>query len=100
MQNGPEHNKIFDGGCILAQNAVKYSLTYTKSSPSSLRLTGRPVSIQPLRRFAPAPLVGEPLAKRWGFTICQGLPSVGEAASHSDDGEVRPCEELNYDFSH
>ena len=30
MQNGPEHNKIFDGGCILAQNAVKYSLTYTK----------------------------------------------------------------------
>ena len=30
MQNGPEHNKIFEGGCILAQNAVKYSLTYTK----------------------------------------------------------------------
>ena len=30
MQNGPEHNKIFDWGCILAQNAVKYSLTYTK----------------------------------------------------------------------
>ena len=30
MQNGPEHNKIFDGGCILAQNAVKYNLTYTK----------------------------------------------------------------------
>ena len=30
MQNGPEHNKIFDWGCILAQNAVKYSLTYIK----------------------------------------------------------------------
>ena len=37
-----------------------------------------------------APLVGEPLAKRRGFPICQGLPSVGEVASRSDDGEVIP----------
>ena len=36
---------------------------------------------RPLRRFAPAPLVGEPLAKRRSFTECQGLPSVGEVAS-------------------
>ena len=35
-----------------------------------------------------APLVGEPLAKRRSFTKCQGLPSVGEVASRSDDGEV------------
>ena len=35
-----------------------------------------------------APLVGEPLAKRRGFPICQGLPSIGEVASRSDDGEV------------
>ena len=29
-----------------------------------LSLMDRPVFVQPLRRFAPAPLVGEPLAKR------------------------------------
>ena len=28
----------------------------------------------------PAPLVGEPLAKRQSFAECQGLPSVGEVA--------------------
>ena len=35
-----------------------------------------------------APLVGEPLAKRRSFTKCQGLPSVGEVALRSNDGEV------------
>ena len=35
-----------------------------------------------------APLVGEPLAKRLTFPICQSLPSIGEVASRSDDGEV------------
>ena len=40
------------------------------------------------RRSSPLPLVGEPLAKRRSFTKCQGLPSVGEVASRSDDGEV------------
>ena len=34
MQNGPEHNKIFDWGCILAPNAVKYSLTYRNVNPN------------------------------------------------------------------
>ena len=29
---------------------------------------------KPLRRFAPAPLVGEPLARRRSFAVCQGLP--------------------------
>ena len=38
-----------------------------------LRRTVRLLFVQPLRRFAPAPLVGEPLAKRRGFTVCQGL---------------------------
>ena len=37
-----------------------------------------------------APLVGEPLAKRRGFPVCQGLPSVGEVALRSNDGEVQP----------
>ena len=40
------------------------------------------------RRSSPLPLVGEPLAKRRSFTKCQGLPSGGEVASRSDDGEV------------
>ena len=37
-----------------------------------------------------APLVGEPLAKRQSFAECQGLPSVGEVAMRSIDGEVQP----------
>ena len=40
------------------------------------------------RRSSPLPLVGEPLAKRLTFPICQSLPSIGEVASRSDDGEV------------
>ena len=36
-----------------------------------------------------APLVGEPLAKRQSFTECQSLPSIGEVALRSNDGEVR-----------
>ena len=35
-----------------------------------------------------APLVGEPLAKRQSFTECQSLPSLGEVALRSNDGEV------------
>ena len=42
------------------------------------------------RRSSPLPLVGEPLAKRLTFPICQSLPSIGEVASRSDDGEVWP----------
>ena len=57
---------------------------------SPLRLTVRLSFVQPLRRCAPAPLVGEPLAKRRGFPVCQSLPSIGEVASRSDDGEVFP----------
>ena len=41
---------------------------------SPLRLTVRLSFIQPLRRCAPAPLVGEPLAKRRSFPLCQSLP--------------------------
>ena len=37
-----------------------------------------------------APLVGEPLAKRRSFPLCQSLPSVGEVALRSNDGEVEP----------
>ena len=40
------------------------------------------------RRSSPLPLVGEPLAKRLTFPICQSLPSIGEVASRSDDGEI------------
>ena len=40
------------------------------------------------RRSSPLPLVGEPLAKRLTFPIYQSLPSIGEVASRSDDGEV------------
>ena len=39
----------------------------------------------------PAPLVGEPLARRQSFAECQGLPSVGEVAMRSIDGEVFPA---------
>ena len=35
----------------------------------------------------PAPLVGEP-PKRQSFAECQGLPSLGEVALRSNDGEV------------
>ena len=55
---------------------------------AGLATEGRPVLVQPLRRCAPAPLVGEPLAKP--FTL-RGLPKPllqGEVASRSDDGEV------------
>ena len=48
---------------------------------AGLATEGRPVFVQPLRRFAPAPLVGEPLAKP--FTL-RGLPRPllqGEVAS-------------------
>ena len=48
---------------------------------AGLAAEGRPVLVQPLRRFAPAPLVGEPLAKP--FTL-RGLPKPplqGEVAS-------------------
>ena len=40
------------------------------------------------RRSSPLPLVGEPLARRQSFAECQGLPSVGEVALRSNDGEV------------
>ena len=64
------------------------------TSPSRLRLTLRLSFVQPLSLVAsssPAPLVGEPLAKRRGFPVCQGLPSVGEVARRSRDGEVDSC---------
>ena len=32
------------------------------------------VLVQPLRRSAPAPLVGEPLAWRKAYPLCQSLP--------------------------
>ncbi len=47
-----------------------------------------PVSAALAAVVAVAPLVGEPLAKRLTFPICQSLPSIGEVASRSDDGEV------------
>ncbi len=34
------------------------------------------------------PYRGEPLAKRENFTKCQSLPSLGEVALRSNDGEV------------
>ena len=44
----------------------------------------KPLSL--LRRQLP--YRGEPLAKRVTFQFCQGLSSIGEVASRSDDGEV------------
>ncbi len=63
---------------------------------AGLATEGRPVLVQPLRRFAPAPLVGEPLAKP--FTL-RGLPKPplqGEVASRSDDGEVVRRQSLSF----
>ena len=39
--------------------------------------------------FAEAPLLGEPLAKRSSVPKCQSLPSIGEVARRSRDGEVQ-----------
>ena len=39
---------------------------------------------------SPALPEGEPLAKRRGFSVCQGLPSIGEVARRRRDGEVFP----------
>ena len=49
-----------------------------------------PPCVRRWRRASPLPLVGEPLAKRRSFPVCQGLPSVGEVALRSNDGEVSP----------
>ena len=38
--------------------------------------------------FDCSPFRGEPLAKRLGFLPCQSLPSIGEVARRSRDGEV------------
>ena len=59
----------------LSGDELALSVCFADTSPKgrgsgvSVRLS----FVQPLRRFAPAPLVGEPLAKRRGFTVCQGL---------------------------
>ena len=55
---------------------------------AGLATEGRPVLVQPLRRCAPAPLVGEPLAKRRSFPLCQSLPYKGRWHGVSRDGEV------------
>ena len=49
---------------------------------AGLATEGRPVFVQPLRRCAPAPLVGEPLAKP--FTL-RGLPKPPLGRSNGDD---------------
>ena len=41
------------------------------------------------RRSSPLPLVGEPLAKRRGFTECQGLPSIGATTTTAASGGNR-----------
>ena len=51
---------------------------------------GHPSSNLSVSLRSPAPLVGEPLAKRQSFAECQGLPSVGEVARRRRDGEVEP----------
>ncbi len=62
------------------------------AAPSGLRhpasRAGRP-SYNLQSASQTAPLVGEPLAKRQSFTECQSLPSIGEVALRSNDGEVR-----------
>ena len=61
---------------------------------AGLATEGRPVFVQPLRRCAPAPLVGEPLAKRRSFPLCQSLPYKGRWHGVSRDGEVVRRERL------
>ena len=41
------------------------------------------------RRSSPLPLVGEPLAKRESFPVCQGLPSLGATTTTSASGGNR-----------
>ena len=48
--------------------------------------------VQPLRRFAPAPLVGEPLAKRTGLRVkakLSGMPRPPLVRSNNDDRRQR-----------
>ena len=45
-------------------------------------------------RSSPLPLVGEPLAKRRSFPLCQSLPYKGRWHRASDDGEVGQRERL------
>ena len=78
MVNSVEHtrNSIFSI-CHSPQKSSAVQKVYR----AGLATEGRPVFVQPLRRCAPAPLVGEPLAKP--FTL-RGLPRPllqGEVAS-------------------
>ena len=76
---------------ILGQQPCPLSLAPLASSPKggaigmSVRLR---LSTTSQSASQTAPLVGEPLAKRRSFPLCQSLPSVGEVALRSNDGEV------------
>ena len=50
-------------------------------------ITNKPLSLAIARQL---PYRGEPLAKRRNFALCQSLPSIGEVALRSNDGEVEP----------
>ena len=55
--------------------------------------------IQPLRRFAPAPLVGEPLAKRQSFPSCQGCFAPGLRFPASAHIRSHPADRCPNNFS-
>ena len=92
--------------CSLFLFSIKFSLRTTSQSASQTRpgcgtqhplrsacvLLAAAPTMTPCfrhwRRSSLLPLVGEPLAKRRSFTKCQSLPSVGEVALRSNDGEV------------
>ena len=70
-------------------------LSQTVGYNEKMQKEKRPSHIYFVRRSQPLSLLrrqlpyrGEPLAKRVTFQFCQGLSSIGEVASRSDDGEV------------
>ena len=68
---------------IASQCHLSHRERHWQVGQASLRTTSQSAS-------QTAPLVGEPLAKRQGFPVCQGLPSIGEVARRRRDGEVFP----------
>ena len=102
----------------MAQNAVKYSLTYTKKLSVSAgahrplplgevspKVTERARTLTGNRRHGDSIALTKSLLIAVYGSVVLALPSQALRASSPRRGgafcgEVRPCEELNYDFSH
>ena len=80
-------SELFGSGLALSVSSPCSSPAPPKGEPLACR-SGSPSYNLSVSLRSTAPLVGEPLAKRRSFPLCQSLPSVGEVALRSNDGEV------------